>query len=107
MNIFKCYLFAKSCNLSRSDGDELLKLIQYFSPSPELCLPKSWKSVTRAINEQTKYYTCHMETISFPIHWEMEKWDSKNGICPEEVVIRVRDPLELIADLCVNRGKRM
>jgi len=43
-----------------------------------------------------------METISFPIHWEMEKWDSKNGICPEEVVIRVRDPLELIADQCVN-----
>ena len=102
LNIFKCYLFAKSCNLSRSNGDELLQLIQYFSPSPELCLPKSWKSVTHAINEQTKFYTCHMETISFPIHWEMEKWDSKNGICPEEVVIRVRDPLELIADQCVN-----
>ena len=43
-----------------------------------------------------------METIPFPSHWEMDKWDSKNGPCPENVVIRVRDPLELIADQCVN-----
>ena len=32
----------------------------------------------------------------------MDKWNSSNAICPEEVVIRIRDPLELIADQCVN-----
>ena len=98
----KCYLFAKSCNMSRANGDELLQLIRHFSPSSDLCLPKAWKSVTRAISEQTKFYNCHMETIPFPSHWEMDKWDIKNGPCPEKVVIRVRDPLELIADQCVN-----
>ena len=98
----KCYLFAKSCNMSRANGDELLQLIRHFPPSSDLCLPKTWKSVTRAISDQTKFYNCHMETIPFPSHWEMDKWDIKNGSCPEKVVIRVRDPLELIADQCVN-----
>jgi len=43
-----------------------------------------------------------METIPFPSHWEMDKWDSINGPIPANVVIRVRDPLDLIADQCVN-----
>jgi hypothetical protein len=103
LNILTCYLFAKECNMSRANGDKFLQLIRSFSPSShELFLPTSWKSVTRAIGEQTKYYNCHMETIPFPSHWEMDKWDSKNGPCPENVVIRVRDPLELVADQCVN-----
>ncbi len=103
LNILKLYLFAKSCNMSRAIGDEFLQIIRSFSSnSSDLCLPQSWKSVTRAISEQTKFYNCHMETIPFPSHWEMDKWDSKNGPCPENVVIRVRDPLELIADQCVN-----
>jgi len=103
LNMLKCYLFTKSCHMSRANGDEFLQIIRSFSSnSSDLCLPQSWKSDTRAISEQTKFYNCHMETIPFPIHWEMEKWDSKNDPCPENVVIRVRDSLELIADQCVN-----
>ena len=55
LNILKCFLFAKSCNLSRNNGDDLLKLIRLFCPSPQISLPNSWKSVTRAISEQSKY----------------------------------------------------
>jgi hypothetical protein len=52
LNILKCYLFAKSCNMSRANGDEFLQIIRSFSSSSsDLCLPQSWKSVTRAICE--------------------------------------------------------
>jgi len=40
--------------------------------------------------------------ILFPSHWEMDKWDSKNGPCQGNIVIRVRDSLELIAGQFVN-----
>jgi len=89
--------------MSRANGDEFLQIIRSFSSSSsDLCLPQSWKPATRAISEQTKFYNCHMETISFLSHWEMDKWGSKNGPCPENDLIRVQDSLELIADQCVN-----
>ena len=105
LKILKCYLFGKSCNLSRNNGDDFLKLIRFICPenlSTNLGIPRSWKSVTRAINEQTRFYKCHKVTIPFPTHWEMDKWSSKNTPRPEEVVIRVRDLLELVAEQCVN-----
>ena len=58
--------------------------------------------MTRAINDQCKYYSYQKFTIAFPEHWEMDKWKSRNASCPEELVIRIRDPQELIADQCVN-----
>jgi len=38
----------------------------------------SWKSVSRAINRQAFYYTCEKIIISFPEHWEMNKWNCNN-----------------------------
>jgi len=55
LNILKCYLLAKSCNLSRNNGDSLLHLIRTICPSPILSIPDSWSTVTRAINDQGKY----------------------------------------------------
>ena len=106
--IFKIYLFAKTCNISRNHGDDLLQLIQDIVassfPNVEIPkhIPKSWKSVTRAIDKQASYYTCHEIKIPFPEHWEMNKWNCNNAPTPEEVVIRIRDPMELIADQCVD-----
>lgn len=87
LNILKCYLFAKSCNLSRNNGDSLLHLIRTICPSPILSIPDSWSTVTRAINDQCKYYSCQKFTIAFPEHWEMDKWNSRNASCLEKVVI--------------------
>ena len=98
LNILKCYLFAKSCNLSISNGNDLLRLIRSICPSPVLSIPESWLTVTRAINEQSKYYSCQKFTIPFPEDWEMDKWNTRNSSRPEKVEIRIRDLLELIAD---------
>jgi len=50
--ILKVYLFAKSCNMSRNNGDDLLKLIKniYHNVEVPQHIPDSWKSVSRAIN---------------------------------------------------------
>ena len=94
--------------MSSKNGEDLLKLIrdiiQSLYPNSELPkhIPKSWKSITRAINRQTSYYTCEETTIPFPEHWEMDKWNCNNAFPPKEVKIRIRDPMELIADQCVN-----
>lgn len=86
LNILKCYLFAKSCNLSRNNGDDLLQLIRIMSPNPELLsIPKSWKSVTRAIDKQASYYTCHEIKIPFPEHWEMNKWNCNKNSRPNGI----------------------
>ena len=103
--ILKSYLFAKSCKMIRNNGDELLKIIRFICPENErtnLDLPRSWKTVTRTIAEQTNFYNCHKKTIEFPSHWKMDKWNSKNGSIPENVVNRIRDIFELIADQFVN-----
>ena len=108
LSVLKIYLLAKSCNMSRNNGDDLLELIKELMkssyPKSEIPnhLPYSWKSVNRAINQQTPYYTCEKWTIPFPEHWEMNKWNCNNAPLPEEVEIRIRDPIELIADQCVN-----
>ena len=108
LSILKIYLFAKSCNISRNHGDDLLRLIKDILitsyPNAELPkhIPKSWKTLTRAIDKQAPYYTCDEIKIPFPEHWEINKWHRSNGSPPEEVIIRIRDPLELIADQCVN-----
>ena len=105
LKVLKCYLFGKSCNLSRSNGDELLKLIRFIAPEnvrTNLEIPLSWKTINRTINEQTKFYNCHKVTIPFPAFWEMDKWVSNNGTRPEEVVIRVRDLLQLVSEQLVN-----
>ena len=36
LNILKCYLFAKSCNLSRNKGNTLLALNQDYLPKPHI-----------------------------------------------------------------------
>ncbi len=102
--ILNVYLFAKSCNISQNHGDKLLKLIKNIYPNVEVPqhIPDSWKSVSRAINRQASYYTCEKMTIPFPEHWEMNKWNCNNAPAPEKVEIRIRDPIELIADQCVN-----
>jgi len=41
-------------------------------------------------------------TIPFPEYWEMKKWNCNNAPAQEKVDIRIRDPIELIADQCVN-----
>ena len=103
LNIIKCYLFGKQNNISRNSGDDMLKLVKLLSPDITMKhIPKSWKTITRFIDEQTNFYICHKATIPFPKHWEMDKWNCNNAPCPEPVVIRIRDLLELIADQCVN-----
>jgi hypothetical protein len=103
MTRMKCYLFAKRNNISRNGGNDMLKLIRSISPSTnDKELPTSWKTVTRLIDNQTKFYKCFKMTIPFPSHWEMDKWDCDNSPRPQEVVIRIRDLLEVIAEQCVN-----
>jgi hypothetical protein len=58
--------------------------------------------VTRFIDNETAFYKCFKMTIPFPSFWEMDKWDSENSPRPQEVEIRIRDLLELIADQCIN-----
>ena len=106
--ISKLFSFAKSCNISRNHGDDLLQLFKDILKSsfPNADIPKyipdSWKTVTRDINKQISFYTCDEIKIPFPEHWEMHKWKCNNSLPPEEVIIRIRDPMELIADQCVN-----
>jgi hypothetical protein len=42
LNILKCYLFAKSCNLSTNNGNDLLRLIRSICPTSVLSIPDSW-----------------------------------------------------------------
>ena len=106
--ILRIYLLAKSANMSRNNGDDFLELINdimkygYSNSEVPKLIPNSWKSITRFINQQTSFYTCEKTTIPFPEHWEMNKWNCNNAPPPEEVEIRIRDPMELIADQCVN-----
>ena len=105
MNITSIYLFAKRNNISRNEGDNLLKLFRSVSDPvsiPNQDLPTSWKTITRHIDKQTQFYKCMKMTIPFPNHWQMEKWDCDNSPRPQEVVVRIRDILEIIADQCVN-----
>ena len=103
MNMMKCYFFAKRHNISRNGGDDMLKLMRYISPSVNAKeLPTSWNTVTRFIDNETAFYKCYKMTIPFPKFWEMDKWDSENSPRPQEVEIRIRDLLELIADQFIN-----
>ena len=66
LKILKCYLFAKRHNISRNGGDEFLKLMRFMSPdSIADNLPTSWKTITRTIDDDTKFYICHKKNDSF------------------------------------------
>jgi len=89
--------------MSRNNGDDLLQLLKNIYPNVDVpqYFPDSWKSVSRAIIRLASYYTSEKMTITFPEHREMKKWNCNNAPAPEKVEIRIRDPMELIAEQCV------
>jgi len=56
--------------MSRIIGVDILHLIKdiYFNVEVPQYIPDSWKSVSRAINQQTSYYTYEKMKIPFSEH---------------------------------------
>lgn len=98
--MMEIYTFAKDCNISRANGDRLLKLMNM--EEEKSANYNSWKSFDRWIQVETAFYRCAKKTIPWPVHWQINKWKHSNLNCLEEVEIRMRDVLQLIADQCVS-----
>ena len=100
----RIYSFVKDCNLSRADADRLIDLINE-GRDPDKQLHHKlycWKTVERHMKDEIEIYTIKTKTIKWPEHFRMSEWNHPNTSCPEDVVIRLRDPLELIAEQCVS-----
>ena len=94
--MMEIYTFAKDCNISIANGDRLLKLLNDNKGYT------SWKTFDRWILKQTDFYHCVKKNIKWPNHWQMNKWNHSNIQCPEEVEIRIRDIIQIVADQCVS-----
>ena len=97
--LLKLYAFGRKCKLSRSTGDALLELIRLFKPCEEL--PKSWKTVVSNFKKRTQHYRYVEKSIGWPSSWEMESWKI-SGQKPDEIIVRARDPLEMLSYLAVD-----
>ena len=101
-DMIKIYTLAKDCNMSRDNAEKLLRLISDSRHSdgqqPFLC----WRTFERAVQRETDMYTTKEKVIPWPEYFRMNEWNHPNTSCPENIVIRLRDPLELIADQCVS-----
>ena len=100
--MMEIYTFAKDCNISSANGDRLLKLTNLTKEGCKNDQYTSWKSFDRWIQKETNFYSSVKKVISWPNQWQMNKWDHSNLRCPEEVEIRMRDIMQLIADQCVS-----
>ena len=100
--MMEIYTFAKDCNISSVNGDRLLKLISHNKEVSKKEQYTSWRSFDRWIQKETDFYSSVKKVISWPENWKMNQWDHSNLRCPEEVEIRMRDIMQLIADQCVS-----
>jgi hypothetical protein len=97
----KLHEFGKKTKLSRDHGNELLDLIKLFDPRKDV--PNSWKTLIRQAKMETKMYKYSKKDVPWPISWKMDSWNTTLfGPVPDKVVIRVRDPVELLAYQCVD-----
>ena len=77
----------------------MLKLLNHNNDQKEYT---SWRTFDRWILKETDSYESVKKNIRWPIHWQMNKWNHSNLCFPEEVEIRMRGILQLIADHCVS-----
>ena len=79
--------------LSRSAKDDMLKLMKVINPN--INLPSAWKTMERknAVNTSNLKYL--EKVIPYPAEWQLELWSYPVPL--EELIILVRDPIELIS----------
>jgi hypothetical protein len=98
--MLKLYEFGMQAKLSRNNGDALLNLIKMFNPQEKV--PATWKTVTRNVRDKkVKEFKYTEKNVPWPVLWNMSNWKGKGNV-PEEIIIRVRDPLEMLAYQCID-----
>jgi hypothetical protein len=90
--------FGSQANLSRDNGNELLRLIKLFNPRETV--PVCWETLLRKAKIETNIYSYCSTEVPWPPSWNMDSWNS--GRAPDKVVIRVRDPVEMLAYQCID-----
>jgi len=85
------------CNLSRTDSQSLIDIICNYRPNYQKC----WKTKERTDKNDMSDYCPIKIIILWPEHFRMSKWNHPNTTCLEDIVIRIRDQCQLIADQCI------
>jgi hypothetical protein len=84
--------------ITNRGGNDLLHLIKDFRPVHNIC--NDWKTIKRNIGKLTNKFSYLKKNIPFPSEWRMDLWDQ--SIPPEELVIFVRDAVEIISYLLTD-----
>ena len=79
--------------LRRSAKDDMLKLMKDINPN--CSLPLSWRTMERKKLNNTSDLKYLEKVIPYPTEWQLEKWSYPVPL--EELVILVRDPVELLS----------
>ena len=87
------YIFGFLNRISTRGGNDLLFLVKEFQPFHKIC--RDWKTIKRKMNNLTSNFHYLKKIIPFPVEWKMDQWDQSAR--PEELVIYVRDPVEVIS----------
>ena len=95
------YTFVKDCNMSRKNAQRMLRMV-LDQDNHTHSSHTSWKSFERAVHHNIEIYRIHTKDIPWPEHFRMKDWNHPNTSCPANIKIRLRNPLELIADQCIS-----